>query len=433
MTVDASYSIIPPSPDILSDFEKRVADPDRLLHVDCLFQKIFENRRKNKPIVDLLSQVLSLLAEIDYFKIQGTDFCTDLLLNPFNPIPKKKSCNTCLSALELYEQIQNQIAQNQNFTEFLTWNQNNPVTSVDPERTKVTYVGSDGHSRVYEAISYLGQFFSPSGDETDNSYWRYVGSTGVYGYNTVIPTTITVGGIPSGSTFSSTKKLKDLIYDMLNPPIAPAFTSFSIASQPTTIEVGTIITGTRIFTWSISLGPGIVNTIDIYDNTTASTLLAGTPNDGAQTVTLNTIQLNSNGSTQSWKLIANNTNPVSFINSANYIATARFLRFYGPVASTPTNSTQVRALPNDFQTSGNSFGLVTGTTRTKFDVILPPGVTIVSVIDTGNLNANITTSYVLIGTVNVLDAGGASRVYNQYELSLGTPYPTSTTHLITTA
>jgi hypothetical protein len=222
---------------------------------------------------------------------------------------------------------------------------------------------------------------------------------------------------------------------MLDAAIAyinPVFNSFS-NGQSSPVEVGTTLSGSKTFIWSITVNSGTVPTIDIYDNTAATTLLAGTPNSGSQAATITTIQLNSTGATQSWKGIGNNTSPTGTFNSSNYVVTAYFYRFYGPTSSSPTTSSAVRGLPsNSFHTGATTFTLNTGTTNTIFVVALPPGVTISSVIDLDALNANITSQYVLTGTVNVLDAGSTNRTYNIYQMTLGSPYSSSHRHSITT-
>lgn len=224
------------------------------------------------------------------------------------------------------------------------------------------------------------------------------------------------------------------LQDAATENINPVFNSFSVTGQATTVEVGTTLSGSKTFTWSITVNSGVVPTIDIYDNTAASTLLAATANDGTQAQTITTIQLNSNAATQSWRGIGNNTSPPGTFNSSNFVVTARFYRFFGPTASSPANSAAVRALPiSVFHTGASVFNLDTGNTLTKFVCALPPGVTISSVIDLDALNANITSQYILTGTVNVLDAGGTNRAYNIYEMNVGVPYSTTHRHQITTA
>jgi len=256
----------------------------------------------------------------------------------------------------------------------------------------------------------------------------------------IITASFSGSGLTVGETIPAGTFVDDLLREAFSPYVNPVFSSFSVSGQATTIEVGTILSGSKTFTWAIIVNSGVISTIDIYDNTAASTLLAGTPNDGSQAQTITSIQLNADGSTQSWKGIGNNTSPVGTINSSNFVVTSRFNRWWGAVADYPTvpsdgvgNRTYAQALPNNaFKTSGvNAFTLVTGTTHNRFIVLLPPGVTITSVIDTTNANTNITSSYVL-STLTVNDAGGTSRAYNMYQYTTAIPYSTSANHSITT-
>jgi hypothetical protein len=252
-------------------------------------------------------------------------------------------------------------------------------------------------------------------------------------YGGASPTNITVGGLPTGSAIAGLT-YDAIIQKMTQFYYVPTWGGFSISGQPTQVEVGTTLPTPGTFIWSISANSGVVTTIDIKDVTGATTLVANTPNDGTQSQALGTIQLNSDGANRIYKgtLHDTGTNP-SDIDSSLFTITARYKRFWDAVSSTPANSAAVRALTNSgFQTAGNSFTLATGTTQIKFSVNLPPGVTIVSVTDTTNAMANLTSNYVLIGTVSVVDAGGTSRTYNQYEYNIATPYIASANHVIVT-
>lgn len=245
----------------------------------------------------------------------------------------------------------------------------------------------------------------------------------------------TFGKYTNGQTaewtgLTAVEAIEDAAIEYINP----VFTAFSVSGQATTVEVGTTLSGSKTFTWSITLNSGVVSTIDLYDITATATLLAGTANDGSQAQTITTIQLNSNGATQSWRGVGNNSSPSGTFNSSAFTVTGRFLRFYGPASALPTNSSEVRALSSSaFHTGATTFTLATGSTLTRFIVALPPGVTISSVIDTSALNADITSSYVLTGTITVDDAGSTGRTYNLYQMTLGGPYSTSHNHSITTA
>jgi hypothetical protein len=280
-----------------------------------------------------------------------------------------------------------------------------------------------------------------STNKQDNANWQklsdYIGG----GAGSTFPANVTFvlsggktfGKYTNGQTanwagLTAVQAMLDAAIEYINP----AFTSFTYTGYANTVEVGTTISGIKTFTWAINNNSGIVLTIDIYDNTAGATLLAGTPNDGSQPVVVATIQLNANGATQSWKGIANNTSPVGTDDSPNLITTARFFRFLGPTAATPVTSADVRALASTFHTGASTFILNTGTVQTKFVCALPPGVTIASVFDLDALNANITAQYVLLGTINVLDAGGTNRAYNLYEMDLGAAYSSNHRHSITT-
>lgn len=297
----------------------------------------------------------------------------------------------------------------------------------------VTVYGQFDKPTLYNGINTNIRLKSTSQLRSANMLDSIVASMDIYTPKGV--TLSTVGGIPSGTNLGTTPvPIQDILDDILYPYVNPVYNSFSVSGQATTIEVGTTLSGSKTFTWSIAANSGVVSTIDIYDNTAASTLLAGTSNDGTQAQTITTIQLNSNGATQSWRGIGNNTSPSGTFNSSNFVVTARFFRFFGPASSSPTNSAAVRALPSSaFHTGTTTFTLNTGTTETKFVVALPPGVTISSVIDTSALDVDITSQFILTGTVNVLDAGSTNRAYNIYEMNVGVAYGTSHAFSITTA
>lgn len=243
------------------------------------------------------------------------------------------------------------------------------------------------------------------------------------------PTTVSVGGLASGSAISG-ESFENIIQAIVAPYVNPVFTSFSVSGQATTLEVGSTLSGSKTFTWSITQNSGVVSTIDIYDITAASTLVSGTANDGSHSATITTNQLNSNGATQQWRGVGNNTSPAGTFNSGTFTVTARFYRFYGPASSDPANSAAVRALSGSaFQTSAGTFDMETGTTETNFYVAMPPGWVVSSAIDVDALSAPIT--FTNVGTVSVNDAGSTARTYNLFKASVGIPYSESHTYRIT--
>lgn len=244
------------------------------------------------------------------------------------------------------------------------------------------------------------------------------------------PTTVSVGGLLAGTAISG-DTYGEILQAIVAPYVSPVFGSFSVSGQASTVEVGTTLSGSKTFTWSITENSGDVDVIDIYDITAGSTLVSGTANDGSHSATITTNQLNSNGATQQWRGVgydANNSNAT--FNSSTFTVTARFYRFYGPASSDPDDSESVRALSGSaFQTGAGTFDMETGTTQTNFYVAMPPGWVVSSAIDVDALSAPITFS--LVGNVTVNDAGSTGRTYKLYKATVGIPYSESHTYRIT--
>lgn len=238
-------------------------------------------------------------------------------------------------------------------------------------------------------------------------------------YSGATPTNIAVGGIPIGFNPTGLTALQ-LLEKAMVTYINPSFTAFNISGQSQTVEWGTTLSGTPTFTWAINSGSGTVPTIDVLDNTAGTVLLAGTPNDGTQPVTINTILLNTNGATQSWMLRGNNTGNSTTFNSGNFNVTSRPIVFLGQTTATPTTSAQVRALPqNTFYVSAGVVQLNTGA-GLKFGIAVPPGSTVVSAIDIDASNASVT--FTFVANINVLDAAGVNRLYPYYEANIAAAY-----------
>jgi hypothetical protein len=111
-----------------------------------------------------------------------------------------------------------------------------------------------------------------------------------------------------------------------------------------------------------------------------------------------------------------------------------YLLWYDAVATIPAASAAVRALSNArFSNAGNSFTLNTGSTQTHFVLVLPPGKSLVSVIDQDALNLDITSQYAATG-ISVNNASGtAVSGYTLYSMSQSVPYSSNHRHNITIA
>ena len=120
------------------------------------------------------------------------------------------------------------------------------------------------------------------------------------------------------------------------------------------------------------------------------------------------------------------------VNSANRTITARFRQFFGAAAAVPENSDAVRSLPANNFDNVNTLNLSTGTTHNRFVVAIPVNKSISNVIDTGNMNVNITGEYALVNSeFPVADIGGNIHNYKLYAMQQANPYSTSTNHQIT--
>lgn len=228
------------------------------------------------------------------------------------------------------------------------------------------------------------------------------------------------------------KSAKEVFLDIAVEYLLPAFNAFAITGQATTIEVGTTIAaGNKTFTWGTTNSGNVQpNSLVIRDMTAAVDLATGLANDGSEVINLGAVTLSSGGATRQYRITGTNTQAGTF--QLTFTITAQYRQFYGPVASAPANSADVRALPsNRFDTAGNTFDLNTGTVERIFAVAMRSGKTITSVIDVTALNANITSQYIL-NTFNVDDAGGTPTAYNIYVYQQAIPYSENHIHRITT-
>lgn len=107
--------------------------------------------------------------------------------------------------------------------------------------------------------------------------------------------------------------------------------------------------------------------------------------------------------------------------------------WYDNVAAAPVTSANVRAIANTQLTNaGNTFTMVTGTTNTNFVIVLPPGKSLVSVLNVENSNQNITSEFIP-GSISVNDFGGTAVTYTMYKKTTSIPYSPSNHFAITIA
>lgn len=133
------------------------------------------------------------------------------------------------------------------------------------------------------------------------------GGTGQYAGAS--PSTITVGGIPAGTTLTG-KTFEQLWEQLLVVYQEPAFTTFG-NNIPSLSEVGNPAswTGNKIFTWSTSNSSNVsANTLTIKDVTSGNVVLGtGLANDGNENLSLMTTITNNVPLSHTWNIVGTNT------------------------------------------------------------------------------------------------------------------------------
>jgi hypothetical protein len=141
-----------------------------------------------------------------------------------------------------------------------------------------------------------------------------VGTPGTY--TSLLPATVTVGGITIGTTFSGAT-WQSIFDTMFHPTLTPNYTTFLMSAQSTTLEVGNSVSGgTRAFTWSVSNQPFVLpNSIKIYNYSAGNTLISVPASGITGTTTTITGLANTQKivqATHTWRTIATRTNFSTF-------------------------------------------------------------------------------------------------------------------------
>jgi hypothetical protein len=105
--------------------------------------------------------------------------------------------------------------------------------------------------------------------------------------------------------------------------------------------------------------------------------------------------------------------------------------FAGPANAIPTESAGVRILALTQPVTNLVANLTTGTTQTIFVCAIPYNFSILSVIDTGNYNVDITSEYLLVDAFDVADDVGGLHPYKIYAMTIAVTYIPSSNHQIT--
>jgi hypothetical protein len=179
-------------------------------------------------------------------------------------------------------------------------------------------------------------------------------------YTNATPVPTTIGGIAAGSTFSN-QTMQQMWDALLYPYQAPAFSSFSMSGQSTTVEVGTSISGTKTFSWSTSNSTNVqANSISIVDITNSTTLATGLSNDGTESILLPSAVIKNSAVSNTWRITG--TNSVASNFSANFVVNWYWKIYYGTSSNTTLSEAQIEALTNGVLRNGitGSFSFAAG-------------------------------------------------------------------------
>lgn len=249
------------------------------------------------------------------------------------------------------------------------------------------------------------------------------GSTGIY--QGASPTTRTVGGLNAGTAIAG-KTYDEIFEAMLAEYVAPTITAFAI-SQTTQLEVGTVISGNKNFTFSFSQSGNVKqNSVKIIDAMTNTVLAENLSKSSPQSVDIGTI-VKLEEDSHVWRIEAESTKGATIQRNSSPVSWL-FRWFFGGSDTDIVTSSQARALEDSTFSTGVPKQFVAGTEHTDFYFLIDDKAQISSVTDLTALNADITSAYVLQGTMTVVDVGGNPHTYKKYKLSLASAYASPHTH-----
>jgi hypothetical protein len=157
-------------------------------------------------------------------------------------------------------------------------------------------------------------------------------STGSTIYNLATPSTVTIGGLTSGTILTG-KTSNEILKEILVMYLLPAFSSFC-NNVSTPLEVGTTISGSKSFTFGFTnAGNVCANTLSIRDVSVSSNIATACPISSPQSATINAKTFVSCGNTQVWCGCATNTCGAQ-IGSSSYTITG-LLPYYWGVCTCP--------------------------------------------------------------------------------------------------
>lgn len=236
-----------------------------------------------------------------------------------------------------------------------------------------------------------------------------------------------LGRYTNGQTIPAAGKTMQEVMELIAQEyLTPSISSFAI-SQTTPIEVGTVISGNKNFTFSFSQSQNVKqNSVKIIDAMTNTVLADNLQKTSPQSVDIGTI-VKLEQDSHVWRIEAENTQGATTQRNSSPV-TWLFRWFFGGSDTDIVTSAQARALEDSTFSTGVPKQFVAGTGHTDFYFLIHDEAKIYSVTDLTALNADITSAYVLQGTMTVNDVGGNPHTYKKYKLSLASAYASPHTH-----
>jgi len=188
-----------------------------------------------------------------------------------------------------------------------------------------------------------GQILSKNSDEDLDFTWV----DGYITYTNPNPTSTTIGGIPSGSTFS--KVSNENMWSALLYPVS--FSSFQITSCSQILEVGDLIPANPVFTWSIQNGYQLISSLTITD-VTNSHVLSSSISKSLTTYTSTYNTISNVTSTSNTFRISGNTSLATL--TKDYTVTWNWRIYYGTSGNTTLSQGDIKSLSSS-TISNNTF------------------------------------------------------------------------------
>ena len=181
--------------------------------------------------------------------------------------------------------------------------------------------------------------------------WDYISNAPVEAYTNATAMPEEVGGYEVGTTFTD-KTMTQMWTSLLYPYQYPAFTSFVMSSQSTTLECGIYVTGgDRTFTWDNTNDTNVeTDSLVIRDETNSTDLETGITDDNTESVPIGSnITKSTTPATHVWKILGTDSNTNEF--TRNYTITWYSPFYYGSGAA-GLNASQVQALTKSVAVKG---------------------------------------------------------------------------------